>query len=235
MASELTVEQLLEIARAATPGTWMEIETESSVDLCAVEDDEYVWRTTGWGDIGTEEGKPPVAIVLQVFDEQEGTHTPLNANARYITTFSPATVISLLERLKASEERHDERDMFDAESEAAFKDLDARIEELTSRATAAEAALKAAMPWAKIGFYLFDECSSSYGDRHSQPEERPITWEWQQSRPDDNAFSALTDDADAFLTRLAEDIETSPWLSDHPIVGPHIRALNQAKEADHAG
>lgn len=109
-----TIERLLEIATAATAGPWLEIETESSVDF-EDEDDAgaVVARVVEWSDIGTAQGQPPIAIVLKVFDERKASLTPIDANVRYLTTFNPARVISVLNAVAATE--------------AALKELDDRI------------------------------------------------------------------------------------------------------------
>lgn len=109
-----TIERLLQIARAATAGPWIEIETESSVDFEIEDDDQgIIARVVGWGDVGPAEGEPPVAIVLKVFDERDATLTPIDANTLYLTTFHPGRAEGLLKCL--------------TETVAALKDLDDRI------------------------------------------------------------------------------------------------------------
>ena len=72
-------------------------------------------------------------------------HTKGFADARFIAAANPSVVLRLLAALEEAEGRHDERDVFDAENEAAFADLDARIKgleaelsSLTARAEKAE-------------------------------------------------------------------------------------------------
>lgn len=132
MTDNLTDEEMLEIAKAATQGEWKAFDHYCGRDPETAGEYANV-RLIGLGQFET------LAEVRHGSDDIEGD---VDANAKHIATFNPARVIALLGRLKASEELHDERNLFDGEEAMAFADLDAQIEELTARAIAAEAALQ---------------------------------------------------------------------------------------------
>lgn len=102
--------KLRELAEAATPGPWFEIETESSVSYDPIideDEDSDGDRTylTGWADIGSAEGDAPVVIVPGFRNDLSMTETDVEANAAFIAAFNPATALSLLSRIQAAEER----------------------------------------------------------------------------------------------------------------------------------
>lgn len=98
----MTREELKALAEKATPGPWKEIETESSVDYTVDHPD---GRTTinAWGEIGTDDGEPPIAIVPQIYDSRDGTVTPMDDNIAFMLAANPATVLSLLASLEEAE------------------------------------------------------------------------------------------------------------------------------------
>lgn len=97
-------EDLKAKALKATPGPWMEIETESSIDYVV---DHLDGRAVinAWSDIGTENGEPPIAIVPQIYDSRDGTVTAMDDNIAFMLAANPSVVLRLLTALEEAEGR----------------------------------------------------------------------------------------------------------------------------------
>lgn len=109
--------ELKALAEKATPGPW---KADGTIYEHMVSEIRSIMP-------GEERG------IAQVWQHPQGF-----ADARFIAAANPATVLSLLAALEEAEGRLDEHALFDAETDLAFKDLDAQIATLTARAEASE-------------------------------------------------------------------------------------------------
>ena len=103
-------------------------------------------------------------------------------------------------------------------AEADNEDLKAALTEARREVSELREGLKSVMPWAEMGFYLWDACSFTAGDGYTQPHERTIEWQWQQVMPDDHDGSSMRADVEKFLAELTEDAEATPWVFELPVI-----------------
>lgn len=92
-------DELERLARAATPGPWSAIETNTSVDYDTFNFDDDgecgATRISSWQDIGPSDDGLPVLTVLG-FTAPYWDDRQADANAAFIAAANPATILALL-------------------------------------------------------------------------------------------------------------------------------------------
>lgn len=144
-------------------------------------------------------------------------------NARYRGSALKPTIDALLECNEHLAEARRQIEILSMEEKSGVRAARSAIKTLQSQVAERDEALKEVLPWAEMGFFLWDARSFTAGDRQTEPEERTIEWQWQQARPDDYGMTAMRADVEKFLADLTEDTEATPWVLELPVVA--ARAL----------